>query len=385
MGGRDPSRCRVRGEVLVEDFYSNREVGQVCRHCEPAYFAALDIANYELLHGPKLRKRVAALLRSLEFVNEAIVSAARDRILTDIELALNDPSSWSEFVEYLAKYFTRGFDIHQLTLDDCSEVEYSGLRLHTALWCMSEEKRTMKYVQALWHYLNDLEFLDRDIEIVDAGCGPVPLFGLLAALKSDKVRVTCLEINPTSATMASQLVKNLGLEGRVQVFECDATAYKHEQPIDLLISETMHTGLTTEPMVQILENLTPQVVDGGVVIPSKVVVEAALIPVQSIRTHEQIVQIFFPVGRFEYTPGTFDVNRKLGFELSCENTGLQELAVATFVHLGRGVTMHGKDSVITEVQILGGPFVVSDGIGSVRVEYVPGCASDEIEVSFSAA
>jgi len=78
--------------------------------------------------------------------------------------------------------------------------------------------------------------------------------------------------------MAEEIIKYLGLEDQVKVVLTDATTYKHNSKIDLLISETMYAGLINEPQIQIMRNLVPQVRQTGTIIPEEITVEASLIP-----------------------------------------------------------------------------------------------------------
>ena len=89
----------------------------------------------------------------------------------------------------------------------------------------------------------------REIELVDAGCGRCG-FGLLAALKSDKAQVTCIEINELPLKWQE---KSLTIWGcRIGLgFNVKCSKYKHSKPIDLLISNNVFR-FDGGPQVQIL-------------------------------------------------------------------------------------------------------------------------------------
>lgn len=145
--------------------------------------------------------------------------------------------------------------------------------------CLRDKVRTKLFLQAIAEAIKDMEASPQEtIEVCDAGTGAVPVMAMYAALCSDKVHCTALELNPRSAHIARSVVTNVGLQDRITIVETDATTYMPSQAIDLLVSETMHAGLTAEPMVQILTNLQPYVKPNGVTLPSSVDLKAALIP-----------------------------------------------------------------------------------------------------------
>ncbi len=147
-----------------------------------------------------------------------------------------------------------------------------------AITCLRDGVRTRRFLEAV---CNDVETLakrrEHAIEVLDAGCGGVPIMGIYAALVDTRVRVTCLELNPVSARMARAVVAAAGLQDRIDVICADAITYRARGPVDLLVSETMHSGLIAEPIVAILDNLAPQVARDGLVLPRAVDVKASLV------------------------------------------------------------------------------------------------------------
>lgn len=144
--------------------------------------------------------------------------------------------------------------------------------------CVDDQLRTKRFLRALDMAVEGLATdSDGPIEVCDAGCGAIPILAIYAALSSERVRCTALELNPDSAAIARQMVAAFGVQDRIQVLEIDATRYRPDGPIDLLVSETMHSGLSAEPMVDIMANLQPAVRPGGVVLPSGVDVHSRLV------------------------------------------------------------------------------------------------------------
>ena len=160
--------------------------------------------------------------------------------------------------------------------------------------CLRDEGRTGKFLLSIRAAVRTLADCHDTVEVVDAGCGAIPIMGLYAALLSGKVNVTCLEMNRTSVRNARDIVSALGLQNRVWVIECDASRYEHDFPIDLLISETMHTALTDEPIVSIMENLGRFRSAQGLTVPESVVLKAGLVPISAFRGRNHLEQICSP-------------------------------------------------------------------------------------------
>lgn len=369
------------------------EAGPICGVCMPAYEAAV---------GRISDKSVGQQLEDKAFVEGVIREHARERvfaILRDFREVL-----LRRDVKELKDFLLRGIDLRDYAeVSDCYDVsgtaEKGGLDLKRALACMNEESRTFKFIQALFLHLHDLEKRRDEIEVVDGGCGPIPLFGIMAALKSEKVRATCLEVNPYSVRMAQQIVKNLGLSDRVKVVLADARQYKHDKPIDLLISETMYVGLTEEPLAQIFANLVPQVAEGGVVVPEWVTIDAGLIDArQFYAISEQYPGMRFasrdfivwPLEVLRLTRTNLATSADFRLPLNEVSAGSYRLVLASRVglHGVSGLELTGLESKITAPCVIPGDIVVGDvakGV-SVAVKYELGGPIDrfwEMEEDFS--
>tara|TARA_Y100000310_G_scaffold325723_1_gene389610 strand:- start:47 stop:799 length:753 start_codon:yes stop_codon:yes gene_type:complete len=136
---------------------------------------------------------------------------------------------------------------------------------------------------------------DRErVEVCDAGSGAIPIFAIYAALISSKVNATCLEVHKDSTDIAKSLVHAMGLGDRITIEQADATTFVPDRYYDLLVSETIGNALTREPIVQIMDNLVPYVESDGIILPSHILVKAALISVDD----------FFSAGkRYEHFNG----------------------------------------------------------------------------------
>ncbi|MDA0772779.1 MAG: hypothetical protein O3C63_07540, partial [Cyanobacteria bacterium] len=176
---------------------------------------------------------------------------------------------------------------------------------------------------------------------------------------SDKVHVTAIELNPNSFQIAQRLVAKLGLEDRISLIQADATTYKPDTPIDLLISETMHSGLTQEKIVPITQNLVPKVREDGIVLPEAVKVKVGVASLLEYAKTERMV-VFYSTphmhivpkwkGELTFKPG--EDLQEIQFEINTEGLkpGLYLVSVSSEVKLPTG-NLGDFDSLITTPQI----------------------------------
>jgi len=355
------------------------EFGPVCPDCFPVYSGIyLDVGS--LPFDPNSRRE---LIESRLGDSEYKVEVQREMLREDIReiVGILDHDTFAHHnVIRLRKIFTSLVDMRKY-LD--AEGAYPGaLPLKNALGCMNEEERTSKFLQGLMMALTDLEAkLDGDIEMLDAGCGPVPLFGSIAAILSDRVNVTCLELNEVSAAMARDIIDKLGLSDRVKVLVADATSYQHEKPVDLLISETMYSGLFYEPQIQIMRNLSPQVNEDGIVLPEWIAVDAALLPEWHVKMSEGR-GVPIPWGNYEveevarFTRESLD--KFVDFALDVPADGSYQISVASRIGIFRALEMDWRDSVITrpvKIELLD----LKEG-DKVSVHYEPGVGREDVYI-----
>lgn len=402
MKGLEPKTCAVRGEPVyvtgnMNDLSKGRIVddrvvdgvntmmGVVCRDCMPVLDRA-DRMTLSSFDSHSKRKEMHHLINDPAFVSAAIQEGARNKIeglLGDF----SDVDSWRDAVRNLKLFLSQRLSVDSFDGDD------SGLPPGRALGCMMEEKRTMKFAQGLYGALASLDVRREEIEMVDAGTGPVPIFGILAALKSPKAKITCLEINQGSAKMAAKIIERLCLQDRVKIVCTDATKYQHDKPIDLLISETMHVGLTEEPQAQIFGNLAPQVAVDGVVVPEKVIVKAGL--AKDSKLHPSIIrQMLTPENQtclMQYALDPVEIAalsrdnllEVVDFELPVDSLdgGRYRVILSSNVEVFGGVRMVEEDSVITAPSLHGTVLDINDQVKGVSVSYAPGTRMEEVRVT----
>ncbi len=235
--------------------------------------------------------------------------------------------------------------------------------------CLRDEIRSKLFLEGTSAAIAQLEATtenDRNIEVCDAGCGAIPVLAIYAALCSDRVHCTAIEMNPESARLANTFVEVFGLQNQIQVIEGDARKFRPAAQIDLLISETMDAGLAREPLVDIMSNLQPQVRDDGIILPNGVTVSATLVPRAVYVQAERFVRIAgltYPV-LSPYTPWVSwqkVANYKPGDELeridvSLSTTGYPTgeyfILVNSEVEIGPGLRLREYQSLLSMPQTM---------------------------------
>ncbi len=181
-----------------------------------------------------------------------------------------------------------------LSMPRNSNSRFTGaFSVYESIDCLYDSIRTKKFFLGIRDAVALLEARNDDkIRVCDAGCGALPIQAIYAALCSERVVCTALELNPVSAEFARKVIAQLGLQDRINVVHCNAIKYVAPANFDLIISETMDAGLTSEPLVQILANLSQYLVPGGLMLPSKVDILAALVQVEHFNNPDGYVYFY---------------------------------------------------------------------------------------------
>lgn len=164
----------------------------------------------------------------------------------------------------------------------------AGLALSPALaaQCLLDGRRTAAFVRGTLRAIEEAEwrFAPSALEVLYAGTGPfAPLaFLVMPFLDPANVRFTLLDVNEASVHSVNALLGALGGAEYVRGVVCeDATAYRHSEPLHVVISETLQRTLREEPFVAILRNLRPQLAAGAAVVPERVTIELVLLDAAS--------------------------------------------------------------------------------------------------------
>jgi hypothetical protein len=176
-------------------------------------------------------------------------------------------------------------------LDDATENEADltvtmlesgeALSPRDAARCIWDLARTSRFIRGIYAAIIELQqrFPGQRLEVLYAGTGPfAPLvIPILDRFSPDLLRVTFLDIHQRSLAAVAKILTVLEFEDYAAgMVEADATKYKHETPLHLIVCEVLQKVLKKEPQVPATRNLAPQLAEGGVFIPQKISIDACL-------------------------------------------------------------------------------------------------------------
>lgn len=188
------------------------------------------------------------------------------------------PGAISASCEQLFLFFKR-----ESGLDMTSHSARSSLQIPEGIaigpsWgaqCILDFMRTRAFLRGVREALNNRN----GGHVLYAGTGPFAalLFPILPALPERDFRFTLLDIHPENIGALRRLIEALRFpQQRFKLVEADATSYRCDEPVDVLILEMMQAGLKEEPQVAAMRNLCPQMRDGGLMIPESIEIAAAM-------------------------------------------------------------------------------------------------------------
>lgn len=164
-------------------------------------------------------------------------------------------------------------------------VTSSGVALSpvSAAECVIDFPRTGKFALGLELAVCEAQrrFPGQCIEIVYAGCGPFALLAipLTQRFTPSEIQFTMLDLHARSLELARELFAKLEITEYVREWvQCDAVTYRHpgDRSFHVLVSETMRKALASEPQVAITLNLAPQLTTGGILVPERISIGAAV-------------------------------------------------------------------------------------------------------------
>jgi len=153
--------------------------------------------------------------------------------------------------------------------------------------CLTDFQRTRQFVHAVDAALAELavRFPGQALRVVYAGCGPAaPLF-LLPMMERERrgcrteIQWTLIDLHAHSLDTARRLAQLAGMGGVAAYVEGDACTWEPIQPPHLVITETMQAALRKEPQVAVTGHLAPKLAAGGILIPERIRVSAALMQI----------------------------------------------------------------------------------------------------------
>lgn len=150
--------------------------------------------------------------------------------------------------------------------------------------CAFDLARTRKFLQGIRAAIEELmqRHTSRPLQVLYAGSGPYALLALLTCpfYSAADIRFTVLDLHKQSIESASALIKGFELSEYFQeLLVTDILEYKWEkaEKPDLIIAETLQSGLQNEQQVSITSHLAPQLSKEGIMIPQRIEVKAALL------------------------------------------------------------------------------------------------------------
>ncbi len=149
--------------------------------------------------------------------------------------------------------------------------------------CVKEILRTKKFVRGLYLAVQSVRKIPsaKPVRVLYAGAGPFAtlVLPLTSLFSSDEIKLTLLEINPLSIACLEKVVRAFGIGGYIEgMSTTDALTYSMDRnrPYHIVLTETMQNALQKEPQVGITLNLAAQMQPQAILIPERIVIDAAL-------------------------------------------------------------------------------------------------------------
>jgi hypothetical protein len=150
--------------------------------------------------------------------------------------------------------------------------------------CIKEFMRTKKFLTGIYKAIKYTQkrFPGQPLHILYAGSGPFGtlLVPLTTKFTPEEIQITFLDINPKSLESLRTIISKLQIDAYVKdIILCDASCYQADRqtPIHMVVTETMQRALCKEPQVSVTANLVPQMVEGGILVPQNIKIDAVLL------------------------------------------------------------------------------------------------------------
>ena len=180
-----------------------------------------------------------------------------------------------------------------------------------AAQCLLDAARTAAFLRGTLAAIGEARrrFPKEPIEVVYAGTGPfatlaLPLFD---QLDPRRVRFTLIDIDDRPTESVRSLVEHFGFGNSVKaIIRADATKYRHDAPVHVVVTERMQRALSREPFVAIVRHLAPQLAEGGLLVPERVTLDLMLLDVKG----EQVRWYGESAGHHPEHVATIDTDRE---------------------------------------------------------------------------
>jgi hypothetical protein len=226
---------------------------------------------------------------------------------------------------------------------------------YSAAQCVtSEPLRTQQFIKGVRAAIQKkLDESDKPIHLLYAGTGPfAPLITTsLHMYDPRRLRVHFMDIHKFSVESVRAVVETLGYSDFAEEITVeDATSCQLGYAPDILVTETMQSGLQREPQYWICRNLFPQMDPKGIVVPEKV--EVNLLAYNGTSRHTGRRTVVGNVVSVSHG-GDFEVNTEFDMPSNIGNVN-RGFLLGTEIKVGHGLLIHPGQSKITEDVVING-------------------------------
>lgn len=211
---------------------------------------------------------------------------ATARLKKYCDALLNDDSDWNLRRQSLEQVHALFVELGALNAQDGQHRDAAqplaagkAIAPAWAAMCLFDIARTRQFVLAIKAAIHDkLKEGVEPVQLLDAGCGPYALLGLLAALyfTPQQLQLTVLDIYEENINSSRTLMNALQMENYFRQITCaDALQYHWplQQPPHIAVTETMNRALSKEPQVAISLALSKMLDEKSILIPALIEVK----------------------------------------------------------------------------------------------------------------
>lgn len=224
-----------------------------------------------------------------------------------------------------------------------------------AAYCLKDTTRTTQFLRGIHRAIEEKLKQAEKIRVLYAGCGPYAtlITPLTQVFSSDQVAFTFLDINNDSLSSVKSIYNTLHLNSFIEEYiEMDATdpSIEMRNQFDIIVSETMQSGLRNECQVSITRNMIRFLKPDGVFIPEQILIDIYLVKNENTYTLEETQKQYLGNAYnldFRHMP---EQNSKIG--LTVPDSDFNYLVMLTEIKVYGGFKLTYKDSNLTSPLVL---------------------------------
>jgi hypothetical protein len=211
-------------------------------------------------------------------------SSRRRRLRGILDSLLDERSSREALNEAAAELYDLFSAISAVS---CSDSAGTALPSGTALspsaaaTCTRDGMRTAIFARGLRDAIAEARrrFRGERIEVLYAGTGPFAALAvpLMTVFSPSEVRFTLIDCHEESLRSVRTVLRHFGFGKFVRaVLAADASVYRLDTRIHVIVAEMMQRALGVEPQVEVFRNLASQLRTKGILVPERVTVDLVL-------------------------------------------------------------------------------------------------------------